>query len=206
MNEPLSIPATTHSVGAENENRPASWQRLLKEAIRDPGELCRILRLPQKYHAAAFQAARDFPLFAPRGYVARMRPGDPNDPLLLQVLPLADELSSPPDFRHDPVGDEAAAVVPGLLHKYQGRVLLITTGACAIHCRYCFRRHFPYAEAPHSLAQWEPAIEAIAGSRNGPNAWPKSSTSSGCGFTRGCRSFCLSGFVPSCSTGSAARG
>ena len=91
-----------------------------------------------------------------------MRPGDPQDPLLLQVLPLADELSSPPAYSDDPVDDGGAAVVPGLLNKYYGRVLLITTGACAIHCRYCFRRHFPYAEAPHSLAQWEPAIDAIA--------------------------------------------
>ncbi|HQU41792.1 MAG: EF-P beta-lysylation protein EpmB [Planctomycetia bacterium 21-64-5] len=162
MNESPSIPAASLSVGAEKANPAPSWQSLLKAAIRDPGELCRLLRLPDECRGAAVRAARDFPLFAPRGYVARMRPGDPRDPLLLQVLPLADELSSPPEFSADPVGDREAALTPGLLHKYQGRVLLVTTGACAVHCRYCFRRHFPYAETPHSLAQWEPAIEQIA--------------------------------------------
>ncbi|HVA46053.1 MAG TPA: EF-P beta-lysylation protein EpmB [Pirellulales bacterium] len=162
MYEPPSIPAASFSVGAENKNPAPSWQSLLKGAVRDPGELCRLLRLPDECRGAAVRAARDFPLFAPRGYVARMRPGDPRDPLLLQVLPLADELSSPPEFTADPVGDRQAALTPGLLHKYRGRVLLVTTGACAVHCRYCFRRHFPYSETPHSLAQWEPAIEQIA--------------------------------------------
>lgn len=162
MNESPSIPAAPLSVGAEKANGAASWQRLLKQAIRDPLELCRLLRLPGEYHAAAVLASRGFPLFAPRGYVALMRPGDPHDPLLLQVLPLADELSSPTMFSFDPVGDDSAAVLPGLLRKYRGRVLLVTTGACAIHCRYCFRRHFPYAEAPHSLAHWQGAIDAIA--------------------------------------------
>jgi EF-P beta-lysylation protein EpmB len=133
----------------------------MKEAIRDVGELCRLLRLSDDCLAGATQAARPFALFVPRGYAARMRPGDPNDPLLLQILPLADELQDPPGFLTDPVGDRPATRAPGLLHKYQGRVLLVTTGACAVHCRYCFRRHFPYSESPHSPAEWEPAIEQI---------------------------------------------
>jgi L-lysine 2,3-aminomutase len=150
------------SVGAEIQNSPPSWQRLLNEAIRDPAELCRVLRLSDADAAAAVRAAADFTLFAPRGYVARMRPGDRHDPLLLQVLPLAAELADSPSFMPDPVGDQQAEKAPGLLHKYRGRVLLITTGACAIHCRYCFRRHFPYSDAPHSLADWQPALDQIA--------------------------------------------
>lgn len=112
---------------------------------------------------AARAAARAFSLRVPRGYVARMRRRDPADPLLRQVLPLATELSVVPGFDRDPVGDLAAMTVPGLLHKYRGRVLLTTTGACAIHCRYCFRRHFPYDDANPARDHWQRALAAIAG-------------------------------------------
>ena len=91
-----------------------------------------------------------------------MRIGDPHDPLLRQVLPLAEELLDVPGFTDDPVDDSAAQREPGLLQKYGSRVLLVTTGACAVHCRYCFRRHYPYSEGPKSSAQWQPAIDAIA--------------------------------------------
>jgi EF-P beta-lysylation protein EpmB len=132
----------------------------LAGAIRDPAELCELLQLPAEM--ANSLAATGFPLLVPREFVARMKPGDPRDPLLLQVLPTPAELESTPGFTADPVGDGAAEVLPGLLHKYAGRVLLITTGACAVHCRYCFRRHFPYEAAPKGLAAWAPAIEHIA--------------------------------------------
>jgi len=91
-----------------------------------------------------------------------MRPGDPYDPLLLQVLPVSDESLEHDGFSQDPVGDRSASVLPGLLHKYEGRVLMVATGACAVHCRYCFRRHFPYEEAPRSLAGWSEALSRIA--------------------------------------------
>jgi EF-P beta-lysylation protein EpmB len=91
-----------------------------------------------------------------------MAKGDPNDPLLRQVLPLADELDDVADFRPDPVGDAAARLHAGLLQKYHGRGLLITTGACAIHCRYCFRRHYPYSESPRSPDDWQPALDRLA--------------------------------------------
>jgi EF-P beta-lysylation protein EpmB len=91
-----------------------------------------------------------------------MRPSDAADPLLRQVLPIDAESITATGFTADPVGDHAAELRPGLIHKYQGRVLMVTTGACAVHCRYCFRRHFPYEEAPKSLAAWEPAFQAIA--------------------------------------------
>lgn len=91
-----------------------------------------------------------------------MRPGDPCDPLLRQVLPLDDELTDVPGYTADPVGDGQATLGPGLLQKYHSRVLMVTTGACAVHCRYCFRRHFPYSQGPHSVAQWQPALAQIA--------------------------------------------
>ncbi|HWA99935.1 MAG TPA: EF-P beta-lysylation protein EpmB [Pirellulales bacterium] len=137
------------------------WQQAMKQAVRDPAELCDLLGLDADFAAAARMATSGFPLFVPRGFIARMRPGDPHDPLLRQVLPLADETIAVSGFTADPVGDLAANVAPGLLHKYTGRVLLVTTAACAIHCRYCFRRSFPYDDVPRSLAAWRPAIEQI---------------------------------------------
>jgi EF-P beta-lysylation protein EpmB len=149
--------------------RYASWQEAVRDAVRDPGQLCRILGLPDELAERATQvgaANRNFSLFAPRGFVARMRPGDPNDPLLRQVLPLVEELDDVPGFVADPVDDAEATRQPGLLHKYEGRVLLVTTGVCAIHCRYCFRRHFPYADGPRSLADWQPALDEIAADKS----------------------------------------
>jgi L-lysine 2,3-aminomutase len=134
----------------------------MKDAVRDPAELCRLVGLPPEYHEAAQRSARDFTVFVPRRWVARMRFGDTRDPLLMQVLPVAEENNWPPDFTADPVGDRLAGLEPGLLSKYSGRVLLVTTGVCAVHCRYCFRRHFPYGEAPRGRGAWGPALEAIA--------------------------------------------
>lgn len=145
-------------------SRPESvrWQQALKEAIRDPVQLCQLLELPDELARRAAGAAEQFALFAPRGYVARMRKGDPHDPLLRQVLPLDDELRPQVGFTSDPLAEESSTRSPGLLQKYRGRALLVTTGVCAIHCRYCFRRHFPYAAAPKSLDDWQPALEQIA--------------------------------------------
>ncbi len=143
------------------ESAPLTWRQQFQQAIRDPIELCEQLRLSPSLHAAAIQAAKQFPLFAPQNYVQRMKSGDPADPLLRQVLPIEEELVDTPGFTDDPVGDGVAKQQPGLIQKYRGRVLLITTGTCAIHCRYCFRRHYPYQDDPKSLEQWQPAIEQI---------------------------------------------
>ena len=138
-----------------------NWQQALADAIADPAELCAVLGLDPALIEPAFAAAGKFPLRVPRGYVARMRRGDPRDPLLLQVLPGAAELVSTPDFNTDPVGDIASSTAPGLLHKYAGRALVVTSGACAVHCRYCFRRHFPYAEQSALRQGWEPVIARL---------------------------------------------
>lgn len=133
----------------------------MKDAVRDPRELCQLLALPEGCAEAAKESARQFPLFVPRGFVARMRLGDPNDPLLRQVLPLTDEMADVSGFVRDPVDDASAVRQSGLLQKYQGRALLVATGACAVHCRYCFRRHFPYDETPRSLDEWQPALDEV---------------------------------------------
>jgi len=137
---------------------PNGWQAEMAAAIRDPAELLAILQLPDSLLEPAKAAAARFPLRVPHAFVQRMKTGDIHDPLLRQVLPLSMELEHHPDFRTDPVGDLYALATAGLIHKYHGRALLITTGACAIHCRYCFRRHFPYQE--HLQAQNWPAIKA----------------------------------------------
>ncbi len=138
----------------------------MRRAIRDPDELCRRLELPASIGNRAAEAARKFPVFVPLEFLARMRAGDPHDPLLRQVLPLDAELAAAPGFGRDPVGDANATLTPGLLQKYQSRALLITTGACAVHCRYCFRRHFPYDSAPNSPESWQPAVDRIAADRS----------------------------------------
>ena len=127
--------------------------------MRDIGELCRLLELPGEFEHRASMAVKGFPLFVPRPFLARIRHADTADPLLRQVLPLEAETLAAEGFTPDPVDERSAALKPGLLAKYAGRVLMVTTGACAVHCRYCFRRHFPYQESPKSLAAWQPAIE-----------------------------------------------
>ena len=121
-----------------------------------------MLELGEAWLEPARNAAAGFPLFAPLEFIRRMELGNPRDPLLRQVLPLGEELVDQPGFTTDPVGDLAARSAPGMLHKYRGRALLVTTGACAVHCRYCFRRSYPYSAGPRSLADWQPALDAIA--------------------------------------------
>lgn len=137
------------------------WQRLLAEAVTDPLELLRMLELDAGLLPGAREAARRFRLRVPRGYVTRMRRADPHDPLLRQVLPLGAECDTAEGFVTDPVGDLQAMQGQGLLHKYRGRVLLIATGACAIHCRYCFRRHFPYGTANAAEDGWAAALDYL---------------------------------------------
>lgn len=141
---------------------PARWQELWRGAIRDPAELLALLGLPGLAARVSADAAAQFPLRVPRGFAARMRHGDPGDPLLRQVLPLDDEDRVVPGFGLDAVGDLAASGGPGIVHKYDGRALLVATGSCAIHCRYCFRRHYPYGEQTAAAGQWRAALDYLA--------------------------------------------
>jgi EF-P beta-lysylation protein EpmB len=152
------IPATTLG------RQPASvstWQRELAGAISHPEALARALDLDPALFPAANDAGRLFRLRVPLSFVSRMRRGDPADPLLRQVMPTASELAVVPDFGPDPLAEREAFRAPGLLQKYRNRALLIVTGACAVNCRYCFRREFPYAEQAGGPALQQ-ALAAIA--------------------------------------------
>lgn len=155
------IPLTTTSCQSPSDDEP-HWQRALAEAFRQPEALLAAIGLSPAQIAGGIDAENAFPLRVPRGYVARMQYGDPSDPLLLQVLSRGAEADLQPGFGDDPVGDGPALAAPGLLHKYHGRVLLVTTGACPIHCRYCFRRHYPYAEQRAEDRGWQQAMDYIA--------------------------------------------
>lgn len=138
--------------------QPIGWQAQMAAAVTDPAQLLALLGLGEEWLAGARAAARLFPLRVPHPYISRIRRGDPHDPLLRQILPLADECVAVPGYGADPVGDSAAMAAPGVLHKYQGRALLTVTGACAVHCRYCFRRHFDYADANPAPDRWRSAL------------------------------------------------
>lgn len=142
--------------------QPDRWQDQWRDAVRDPAELLSLLGLEPLATRLSPAAMAQFPLRVPRAFIQRMRHGDPNDPLLRQVLPLDNEDRIVPGFELDAVGDAAAKAGNGVIHKYNGRALLITTGSCAVNCRYCFRRHFPYAEETAARGDWAEAVAAIA--------------------------------------------
>lgn len=152
----------TASSGARiTPSASTDWRQLWRESVTDSRELLDLLGLD---HLAGRLPADDagFALRVPRGFVARMRPGDARDPLLLQALPQLAELEQVPGFVTDAVGDLASREAQGVLHKYQGRALLIASGSCAINCRYCFRRHFPYGEEMAAAGQWREALEHVS--------------------------------------------
>ena len=132
-----------------------NWQSQLSDLITDPLELLTLLELStDQLLSGAILASEKFKLRVPRAFVGKMNAKDPLDPLLLQVLPHHLELEEHPEFVTDPLGEEAANQLPGVLHKYKSRFLLTLTGACAVHCRYCFRRHFPYQENLPKNEDW----------------------------------------------------
>lgn len=132
-----------------------NWQSQLSDLITDPSELLSLLELSsEQLLSGAILASEKFKLRVPRAFVGKMNARNPLDPLLLQVLPHHLELEEHPEFVTDPLGEEAANQLPGVLHKYKSRFLLTLTGACAVHCRYCFRRHFPYQENLPKNEDW----------------------------------------------------
>jgi EF-P beta-lysylation protein EpmB len=137
------------------------WQLELLQAIHNPQHLLKLLNLETSELVSLIATQPRFNLLVPQTYVARMQRGDPHDPLLRQVLPLVAEQQVIPNFTTDPTGDLVAEKNPGILHKYQGRILLITTGACAIHCRYCFRQHYTYSSC-QTLTNLTTALKFLA--------------------------------------------
>jgi EF-P beta-lysylation protein EpmB len=137
------------------------WLSQLADVITDPDELLRLLNVDADENLlAGREAKRLFPLRVPRAFAARMQKGNPNDPLLLQVLTSQQEFVAAPGFSTDPL-EEQHSVVPGLLHKYRNRALLLVKGGCAVNCRYCFRRHFPYADNQGNKRNWQTALDYI---------------------------------------------
>ncbi|MBT4692289.1 MAG: EF-P beta-lysylation protein EpmB [Planctomycetaceae bacterium] len=141
-----------------------TWQHEIKTAFRLASDLCEFLNLDLGKMEISALAAKQFPLFVPRGFARRMENGNPDDPLLRQVLNVVQEEVSDTQFSVDPVGESGAGIAPGLLQKYAGRALMVVTGVCAVHCRYCFRRHFPYQSFQQIGAEnfrWQPALDTI---------------------------------------------
>ncbi|TWU37793.1 L-lysine 2,3-aminomutase [Novipirellula aureliae] len=142
------------------------WLAAMRRSVRFTDQLRRLVGLPPESEGGErdkkqAESAPVFPTFVPLEFLRRIRLGNPNDPLLRQVLPTAAEEILHNGFVPDPVGDLDAMATSGLIHKYDGRVLLIASSACAVHCRYCFRREFPYIEAGSRRENWNPAIRYI---------------------------------------------
>ncbi len=140
----------------------SDWQAQLRDCISSSLELLGFLGLDPSALDASEAAASDFPVKVPHSFARRMRHGDARDPLLLQVLAQGQELVAVPGYSNDPVGESSGVIRrPGVIHKYHGRALLILTAGCAVNCRYCFRRHFPYEENRNSRAEWSEALDYI---------------------------------------------
>jgi EF-P beta-lysylation protein EpmB len=138
-----------------------SWHQSLSDAFRNPRELLEYLDLGLSGQEWEIEQDMNFPMLVPREFASKMEKGNPEDPLLLQVIPSIKEFSTKQGYSTDPVDENSATIAPGLLHKYRGRALLITTGACPVHCRYCFRRHFPYSESSACGQDLDSAIEHL---------------------------------------------
>ncbi len=137
------------------------WQKALAEAYTRPEELFQYLKLDEKQLPAAIESAKQFILRVPHSYAELMEKGNPHDPLLLQVLPREEELTAHSGYTPDPVGDLTHQELPGLLHKYQGRALIISSESCGVNCRFCFRRHFPYGHTSLSGLNQQPILDYL---------------------------------------------
>jgi EF-P beta-lysylation protein EpmB len=142
----------------------AAWQDQLRNAVTSIDQLLAMLDLDSGQVDASADACRDFTLKVPMAFVRRMEAGNPEDPLLRQVLASRRELEDTVGYGPDPLAETGeASPRRGIIHKYRGRSLLIVSGGCAINCRYCFRRHFPYGDNQNSRQQWLEALDFIAG-------------------------------------------
>lgn len=143
-------------------DRAEKWQQILADLITEPKELLEILELDPDANPLGTAGLAEFPLKVPRPFAARMEKGNWQDPLLRQVWPALQEADPEPQLVRDPLQEQRFNSAPGILHKYPGRVLLTAAPHCAIHCRYCFRRHFDYAANTLSREQWQQSIARIA--------------------------------------------
>ncbi|OEE36739.1 EF-P beta-lysylation protein EpmB [Vibrio anguillarum] len=150
-----------HIITRKLDSVEQNWLQQLTNAISNPAELLQQLEIDPALWQNGFAARKLFALRVPQSFVDRMEKGNPYDPLLRQVLPLNEEFEWNDGYSNDPL-DEQNNAIPGLLHKYRNRVLMIVKGGCAINCRYCFRRHFPYQENKGSKQVWQQSVDYIA--------------------------------------------
>lgn len=139
-----------------------NWLNILKNAISDPKLLLKTLSLPEKDFEQSIAARKLFALRVPQPFVDKMEKGNPQDPLFLQVMCSDLEFIQAEGFSTDPLEEQNANVVPNILHKYKNRLLFMLKGGCAVNCRYCFRRHFPYDENPGNKKSWQQALDYIS--------------------------------------------
>lgn len=139
----------------------SDWTEYLATAVSDPIQLLTLLNLPLAPYQQHLAARRLFAMRVPMPFINKMEKGNANDPLFLQVMTDAAEFLQTPGFVKDPLQEQDNAI-PNLLHKYHNRVLLMVKGGCAVNCRYCFRRHFPYEDNPGNKANWRKALDYIA--------------------------------------------
>ncbi len=155
---PARFVPTGSARSADESEIAVDWQTAMKRAIRSSAELRERLELPPDTQT---RGADSFPTFVPLEFLRKIRVADPHDPLLIQVLDSTLEAASSTGFVADPVGDLKSLAGGGVLHKYDGRALIVTTGACGVHCRYCFRREFPYHDAGARPNDWQAAIDYL---------------------------------------------
>jgi len=158
----MNTPFLANATPLQDPSEAPSWQQQLANVIDSPQVLLEILELPSQLLAAAQQGHHDFKLRVPRAFVNRIEKGNIRDPLLRQIWPFAQEQEpAPKDFVFDPLGEANSNQNAGIVHKYQNRVLLIVNGSCAVHCRYCFRRHFPYGDNQLTRQQWVETLKYV---------------------------------------------
>ena len=151
--EPLSL--------IKHTSLPEDWRTQLREAYRTPQQLLAALGFSTAQQTIMLADDQGFVTLVPKAFAQKMRPQDPTDPLLLQVLPRAQEATTDPSFNNDPLQEASFNPMPGIVHKYQGRALLIAAGHCAINCRYCFRRHYPYGDQKRARSEWQQSLSYI---------------------------------------------
>ncbi|KEI69387.1 EF-P beta-lysylation protein EpmB [Endozoicomonas elysicola] len=152
---------TRSELSVQTINDFGCWQEQLAGAVTSPELLLSMLQLSTKLLPPALKACQEFPLRVPHAYINRMELGNPNDPLLRQVLPIGEECEHIEGFGLDPLAEQSQNPTDGVIHKYHGRLLLIVGGSCAVNCRFCFRRHFPYQDNRLDRDSWNSAMEYI---------------------------------------------
>ncbi len=162
----MSLSASIAKADTKNLDSNHNWRQVLRKAWRKPEELLDYLQLDSSLLKGIAPGQQQFPLLAPSAFIEQIEKGNPEDPLFLQIFPQAAEARQQSGLLQDPVGDIKSQASPGLLHKYHSRALVITTGACAIHCRYCFRRHFPYTSVTGGRSDWQQSLDYIRANPN----------------------------------------